>query len=593
MVEKEGIAASPGVAIAEALVLDSREFPISHRKLNEAEVPAEKTRFVESVRDAIAEVQSIQKQAAEKAGGEYLRIFDAHVSMLRDPELGREITAMIEASRCTAEFAVSSVIKKQARVFLAAEFLKDRVRDLYDIEHAIHRHLQGLKREDLGHLESNVIIVAHDLTPSQTVTLDKEKVVALATDGGGRTSHTAIIARALGIPAVVGLGSLTTDVVAGDLLVVDGTAGLVVVNPDPRTLDRYQAKARNLHEHEVRLARFRQLPAETTDGHRVHLYANIESPEEVAMALDRGAEGVGLYRTEFLFFEKGSPPTEQEHLDAYSQVAKALEGRPLTIRTFDMGGDKLEPGGVSTERNPFLGCRSIRLCFQRMDLFRTQLRAILRASADGAASILFPMITDLHEIRLAKSIVRETMAELDAEGLPFDHNIRIGIMIEVPSAAWIADLLAKEVDFFSIGTNDLVQYTLAVDRGNECVSALYQPAHPAVLRIVRDVIESGRSTGTSVAMCGEMSGELVYAILLVGLGLDEFSVSPAVLPQIKELIRSVSYDHAREVAARALSFEDPEDTLQYLKEVTAQALPDETQPARSAACGTPGLPESV
>ncbi|HUT36225.1 MAG TPA: phosphoenolpyruvate--protein phosphotransferase [Planctomycetota bacterium] len=573
MVEKKGIAASPGVAIAEALVLDTREFPISHRKLHPSEVPAEKERFERSVEDAIAEVQSIQKLAAEKAGGEYLRIFDAHISMLRDPELRREMLDAIENSCCTAEFAVSSVIKKHARVFLAAEFLKDRVRDLYDIEHAIHRHLQGLKREDLGHLESNVIIVAHDLTPSQTVTLDKSKVVALATDGGGRTSHTAIIARALGIPAVVGLGSLTADVVAGDLLVVDGTAGDVVVNPDTRTLDRYHAKARNLHEHEVRLARIRQLPAETAGGHRVHLYANIESPMEVDVALQRGAEGVGLYRTEFLFFEKGSPPTEEEHFEAYHHVAKALAGRPLTIRTFDMGGDKLEPGGISTEKNPFLGCRSIRLCFQRMDLFRTQLRAILRASADAKASILFPMITDLREVRLAKRVVHETMAELDEAGIPFDRNVQLGIMIEVPSAALIADLLAKEVDFFSIGTNDLVQYTLAVDRGNECVSALYQPAHPAILRVVRDVIEVGRRKGTRVAMCGEMSGELIFAVLLVGLGLTEFSVSPAVLPQVKELIRSMDYDRAREVAARALSFEDPEETLQYLKEATAEVVP--------------------
>ena len=381
MIEKKGIAASPGVAIAEALVLDTREFPISHRKLQPGELPAEKQRFEHSVLGAIAEIQSLQKMAAEKAGGEYLRIFDAHVSMLRDPELRREVLQAIEENSCTAEFALSAAIKRLVRVFLAAEFLKDRVRDLYDVEHAIHRHLQGLKREDVGHLEAKTIIVAHDLTPSQTVTLDKAKVVALATDAGGRTSHTAIIARALGIPAVVGLGSLTADVVAGDLLIVDGTAGEVVVNPDGRTLDHYHAKARNLHEHEVRLARIRQLPAETTDGHRVHLYANIESPDEIAIALQRGAEGVGLYRTEFLFFEKGSPPTEEEHYEAYRRVTTALGDLPVAIRTFDMGGDKLEPGGVSTEKNPFLGCRSIRLCFQRMDLFRTQLRAILRASA--------------------------------------------------------------------------------------------------------------------------------------------------------------------------------------------------------------------
>ncbi len=574
MVEKDGVAASPGVAIAEALVLDSREFPISHRKLAPSEVPAEKQRFEKAVQGAIAEVQAIQKMAAEKAGGEYLRIFDAHISMLRDPELRREVLEAIESTLCTAELAVSTIIKKHARVLLSAEFLKDRVRDLYDIEHAIHRHLQGMKREDLSHLESKVVVVAHDLTPSQTVTLDKNQVVALATDAGGRTSHTAIIARALGIPAVVGLGTLTAEVVAGDLLVVDGTAGRVVVNPDARTLDRYHAKARNIHEREVRLARIRRLPAETPDGRRVHLYANIESPEEIAIALQRGAEGVGLYRTEFLFFQKGAPPTEEEHYAAYRSVAEALGTRPLAIRTFDMGGDKLEPGGAWAEKNPFLGCRSLRLCFQRMDLFRTQLRAILRASAGARVSILFPMVCNLRELRLAKRIVRETMAELDGRGVPFDRNLEIGIMIEVPSAAHIADLLAKEVDYFSIGTNDLVQYTLAVDRGNERVSALYQPAHPAILRLIRSVIETGRRLGTRVAMCGEMSGDLVYTILLVGLGLAEFSVSPAVLPQIKELVRSVSYDDARQVAAKALTFEDAEDTLAYLKEVTEKVLPD-------------------
>ncbi|MBM4031156.1 MAG: phosphoenolpyruvate--protein phosphotransferase [Planctomycetes bacterium] len=572
MVTKTGIAACPGVAIAEALLLDSREFPVSHRKLHASEVPAEKQRFEKSVQGAIAEIQGIQKQAAGKAGGEYLKIFDAHISMLRDPELRRDVLATMEGSSCTAELAVSTVIRKHERVFLATEFLKDRVRDLRDVEHALHRHLQGMKREDLSRVESRVIVVAHDLTPSQTVTLDKTKVVALATDAGGRTSHTAIIARALGIPAVVGLGSLTSEVVAGDLLVVDGTAGEVVVNPDGRTLDRYQAKARNIQEREVRLARIRTLPAETTDGHRVHLYANIESPDEIKVALQRGAEGVGLYRTEFLFFEKGAPPTEEEHFEAYRRVADALAGRPLTIRTFDMGGDKLEPGKAWTEKNPFLGCRSIRLCFQRMDLFRTQLRAILRVSASARASILFPMICDLREIRVAKRIVHETMAELDEAGVPFNRNIEMGIMIEVPSAARIADLLAKEVDFFSLGTNDLVQYTLAVDRGNERVSPLYQPAHPAILRLVRDVIDVGRRAGLRVAMCGEMSGELTFAALLVGMGLGEFSVSPAVLPQVKELIRSISFEQAREVAAAALAFEDSEQTLAFLKERTESVL---------------------
>ena len=572
MIEKKGIPASPGVAIAEALILDSREFPISHRRLHPSEVPSEKQRFEEAILAAIAEIQAIQKGAAEKAGGEYLKIFDAHVSILRDPELRREILATIEKELRTAEFAVSTIIRNYVRVFLSNEFLKHRVRDLYDIESTLLRHLGGMKRDDLAHLESNVIVVAHDLTPSQTVTLDKERVVAFATDAGGRTSHTAIIARALGIPAVVGLGSLTAELVAGDLLIVDGSGGVAVVDPDADTLDRYHARARNIHEHEVRLVRLRQLPAETADGHRVRLLANIESPDEVQVAIERGAEGIGLYRTEFLFFEKGRPPSEEEHYDAYRRVIEAMGDAPVTIRTFDMGGDKLATKQDAMERNPFLGCRSIRLCFENLDLFRTQLRAILRASAGGNVQILFPLISELREIRQAKRIVHETMAELDGKGVPFSRNIEIGIMIEVPSAAWIADLLAKEVDFFSIGTNDLVQYTLAVDRGNERVSALFQPTHPAVLRLIRNVIEVGRKTGTRVAMCGEMSGDPVYATLLVGLGLNEFSVSPAALPQIKEIIRSVSYQRARQVASKVMSFEEPEQTTEFLREVTREVL---------------------
>ncbi len=574
MAELYGIAASPGVAIAEALVLDSQEFPISHRKVDPSEIPEQEERFEESVRDAIAEIQAVQQDASKGAAGEYLKIFDAHISILKDKELHDTVREEIRQRSCTAELAVSAAIKQYVRRFLANEFLKRLVHDLYDIESALLRHLHGMKRQDLSHLESNVIIVAKDLSPSQTVSLDKEKVVAFATDAGGRTAHTAIIARALGIPAVVGLGNLTAEVVAGDLIVVDGNAGNVVVNPDPDTLDRFQAKAKNIQEHEVRLARLRQLPAETTDGHRIRLLANIESPDEVKIALERGAEGVGLYRTEFLFFQKGSAPDEEEHLEAYRRVVDALGKRPLAIRTFDMGGDKLAPGTADSERNPFLGCRSIRLCFRNMDLFRTQVRAILRASAGGSVSILFPMVSVLREIRMAKAMVHEVMAQLDEEGIPFSRNIEIGIMIEVPSAAWIADLFAKEVDFFSIGTNDLVQYCMAVDRGNECVSDLFQPAHPAVLRLIAHVIDTAHSTGTRVAMCGEMSGDVVYALLLVGLGLTEFSVSPGVLPQIKEIIRSVDLDFAREVARTALSFSNPSRTLKYLREVTQKVLPD-------------------
>ena len=576
MEERTGIAASPGVAIAEAFILDSQQFPVSHRKLHPSDVPAEKKRFLRAVKDAIAEVLLIQKTAAKQAAGEHLKVFDAHVSMLKDATLQSEILNEIEARCCTAEFAVSVAIKQQVRTFMANDFLKRLVHDLYDIQHTLLRQLQGSNSEGLSQLTENAIIVAQDLTPTQTVTLDKDKVVAFATDAGGRTSHTAIVARALGIPAVVGLGTITADIVPGDMLIVDGNTGTVIINPDEDVLDTYHAKVRNIKEHEARLARLCRLPAETRDGKRIRLYANIESPGEAAIAVERGAEGIGLYRTEFLFFEKGSPPTEEEHYEAYRQVARTLGGRPVAIRTFDMGGDKLVPGEASTERNPFLGCRSIRLCFQHLDLFKTQIRAILRASTEGPISILFPMICNLREVRQAKSVVHEVMADLDNEGIRFSRNVELGIMVEVPGAATIIDLLAREVDFISIGTNDLVQYTLAVDRGNECVSNLFQPAHPAILRIIRDVIATGNRNRIRVAMCGEMSGDVVYAVLLLGLGLHEFSVSPAVLPKIKEIIRSVTSEHAQEVARTALSFDEPERTLEFLTDWTHHVLPEIT-----------------
>jgi phosphotransferase system enzyme I (PtsI) len=494
--------------------------------------------------------------------------------MLKDAALQDEVRNEIEARCCTAEFAVSTAIKRHVRQFMANDFLKRLVHDLYDLEHALLRQLHGMKREDLSHLEENVIIVAQDLTPTQTVTLDKEKVLAFVTDAGGRTSHTAIVARALSIPAVVGLGSITAEIVAGDMLIVDGNTGTVIVNPDEETLDSYHAKVRNIQEHEVRLARLRRLPAETRDGKRVRLLANIESPAEAKVAIDRGAEGIGLYRTEFLFFEKGAAPNEEEHFEAYRKVIEAFGDRPVTIRTFDLGGDKLDPSGATAERNPFLGCRSIRLCLQNVPLFRTQVRALLRASAQGRASILFPLISNLREVRQAKRLVHEVMAELDEAGIPFSRNIEIGIMIEVPGAAKIIDLLAREVDFLSIGTNDVVQDALAVDRGNECVSDLFQPAHPAVLRTIRDIIDAGHANDIRVSMCGEMSGEITYAVLLLGMGLEEFSVSPAVLPQVKEIIRSVTAEHAEEVARTALEFDEPERTVDYLKEWTQEVLPE-------------------
>jgi len=420
------------------------------------------------------------------------------------------------------------------------------------------------------------VLIAHGLTPSQTVSLDREKVVGFATDTGGRTSHTALLAQARGIPAVVGAGSITGVVNGGDVVIVDGTSGVIVCRPDEVTLANYQSRVRNLRKRQERLAReLRHVPPETRDGHRVTLYANIEFPEEIPAALEHGAEGIGLYRTEYLYVQTGRPPTEEEHLEAYRRAAEMLDRRTLTIRTFDMGADKL-PGATRAERepNPFLGCRSIRFSLERDDLFRIQIRAILRASAFGNVRILFPLISTLGELEQARAIVGEVMDQLKEQNVPFDPDLQAGIMVEVPSAARIADILAKKADFFSLGTNDLVQYCIAVDRGNERVANLYQPAHPAILRLLKDVIETGRRSGTPVGMCGEMSGDLSYTILLLGLGLKEFSVAPAVLPEVKEIIRQVTMAEARAITQEALAFEKAEDTVQFLSEKTRAILPD-------------------
>ena len=578
---RKGIPVSPGIAIREAFVLDSEEATIRRRIVRPEEVEAETERLARGVDDAVAEIRVSKERAEAKIGKENLAIFETHVTAL-ERGLKDEFVQAIREDHFSAEYAVSKVMGRYARIAMADEYTAARVSDIYDIEKRLLRCLLGERRGDVRKLDEPVTIIAHDLTPSQTVEFEKDKVTGFATDTGGRTSHVAILARAMSIPAVVGLGTITADVSGGDLIIIDGNTGIVIINPDDETLDGYRHKARSIEIFEMELAvELHDLPAETTDGYRVAIYANIEFPEEIPKAVELGAEGIGLYRTEYLYVQKGRVPTEKEHFEAYHQALRQLGDRPLTVRTLDMAGDKFfGDGPLPSARNPLLGRRSIRLSFEEIEVFRTQLRAILRASDYGRIRILFPMISARSELLHANEILQDVKRELDAEGVPYDKDIEAGIMVEVPSAAVVSDTLARDVDFFSIGTNDLIQYCLAVDRANEQVAGLYQTAHPAVLRLIKGVIDVGNRyqdehrRGLPVGMCGEMSGDIAYTILLLGLGLKEFSVSSAVIPEIKKMVRSVDMKTAREVADKVIGLTDAEETQNYLKEISERLMPE-------------------
>lgn len=572
---RKGIPVSPGVAISQAVVLDAAEFPIRRRAIQEHEVPAELERFEKGLAAAIEEVREAHRRLEKEMGSDFAAIFEAHLMMMEDRKLADAVRRRISERLYTAEYAVSREISHYVKQWQAVSFLQRRVDDLYDIERRLLRNLIGERREELKHLSGDVVIVATDLTPSQTVELDPQRVKGFATDRGSSTSHTAIVARTREIPAVVGLRTITADVSTGDLIIIDGTRGTVIINPDEETLEKFRARDEAFRHLEAELEKLHDLPAETPDGYRVRLLGNIEFPEEVAACRKHGAEGIGLYRTEFLYLGAEHDPTEQEHFEAYLRVIREVGDRPIVIRTLDLGADKLAfVSDADAGRNPALGARSIRLCLASPDLFRRQLRAILRASAIGNIRVMFPLISSVDELRQAKAFVREVMGELDREGVPFDRGLRMGMMIEVPAAAIAPDLFAREADFFSIGTNDLVQYALAVDRTNEQVASLFSPAHPAVLRLIKNVVDAGERHGIEVAMCGEMSAQVIYTILLLGMGLRIFSITPLAIPDVKRIIRSVTMAEAREVVARVMAFDAAESAVAFLTERTRQIVPE-------------------
>ncbi len=574
---KKGIGVSPGVVISTAIVLDAENLFIPKRHIASADVTKETPRLHEAIAAAIADLKTLRDTMASQHGKEIGGIFNFHIGVLKDKSIIKQMVDLIRTEQITAEYAVSVIIRRYAQNFLGMtdKYLSDRVKDLYDIERRVLHKLIGERHERLNHLTEDAVVIAHDLLPSQTASLDRRRIRGFATDVGGRTSHTAIVARAMGIPAVVGLGNITSEINGGDVVIIDGNRGVLIINPDEEQLEEHREFERKLGKLESELALLQDLPAETKDGHVVSLQANIEFSEEVDDALRRGAEGIGLYRTEFLYLSNPTPPTEADHYAAYVDALQRLNGRPLTIRTLDLGADKYtQERAANPERNPFLGDRSIRMCLHDIPMFKRQLRAIMRASVLGDVRIMFPLISTLMELRQAKMVLNDVMEELEDEGIEFRRDIPIGIMVEVPSAALMANLFAKEVNFFSIGTNDLVQYTLAVDRTNEKVAGLFCPAHPAVLALVRDIIRAGARNSIGVSVCGEMAGEALYTLLLLGLGLMTFSMNGPDIPEVKKIIRSTTLEHARQVARKVMSFDSERQVMHFLREETRKIIPE-------------------
>ncbi len=574
----QGIAVSPGVAIGEALVLDNEGFRIPRRFLPRDAVQTELDRLHQAIADTTAEIELNRKRVSEQLGDDYASIFSAHVQMLNDPRLLQELEEMIRDRHYSPEYSVSRAMRRYAKVFQSLEgaYMAERAQDIFDIEKRLLTHLLGEKREDLSRITSEVLILARDLTPSETAGMNPQFIHGFGTEVGGPSSHTAIVAEGLGIPAVVGVGQFLTDVSGGETVIIDGDEGLVIIQPDEETLARYRHEADQQRTLAVKLEQLRDLPAETLDGERIQLLGNIEFPGEVSQALDRGADGIGLYRTEFLYLAGPKNPTEEDQVAAYTEVAQTMQHRPVVLRTLDLGADKLPNLPMpEDERNPFLGLRSIRLALKHVDLFRTQLRAILRASTSGNLRMMFPLVSTLIELRRAKMALADAMEDLEEEGVPFSRDIPIGMMVEVPSAVMMMDRFCDEVDFFSIGTNDLVQYTLAVDRSNKDVASLYTSADPAVIKLIKMAIDTANARGKPISMCGQMSGNPMYTMLLIGMGLRSLSATSAAVPEVKRVCRSVTVPDCQRVAQRVLALESSRDVKTYLREELSKLLPDQ------------------
>ena len=559
-----GILVSPGIAFGKALLLKEDEIIINRKKIAAEEVEQEIARFKSGRDKASVQLEAIRVKASETFGEEKAAIFEGHIMLLEDEELEQEIIALIKDSKMTADAAAHEVVEGQAKALeeLDDEYLKERAADVRDIGKRLLMNILGMTIVDLSAIQEEVILVATDLTPSETAQLNLNKVLGFITDLGGRTSHTSIMARSLELPAIVGTSDVTKQVKNGDFLILDAVNNKIYVNPTAEIVEELKAVQNQYVSEKNELVKLKDLPAITLDGHQVEVCANIGTVRDIAGAERNGAEGVGLYRTEFLFMDRDAFPTEEEQFQAYKAVAEGMGSQAVIVRTMDIGGDKDLPYmDLPKEENPFLGWRAIRICLDRKEILHAQLRAILRASAFGKLRIMFPMVISVEEVRELKGELELLKAQLREEGKAFDETIEVGVMVETPAAATIARHLAKEVDFFSIGTNDLTQYTLAVDRGNELISHLYNPMSPSVLTLIKQVIDASHAEGKWTGMCGELAGDERATLLLLGMGLDEFSMSSISIPRIKKIIRNSNFEDVKALADEALNQPTAEDLM--------------------------------
>lgn len=573
-----GIAVFPGMAIGKAFVLDPDELPISRHRIDSGAVEREIGRYDDCVASLDSQIAEDERLARDRFGQQVSLIFEAHRSMLQDKKLRESVVEKIRGNRFSAEMAARTVLREYVEFFrrLPNNQFADRAADFVDLERRIVKSLtQNGVGEPVDAAEDSILL-ARDLTPSQTASLDRRRVLGFATAVGGRTSHTAILAGAMEIPALVGLGDFLSRVQSGQVVILDATDGTLILDPDETTIARYRRQQSAHARMEAELRELRDVPAVTPDGEEIELLANIEFPHEAEHCLEMGAAGIGLYRTEFLYLNSSGQPTEEDHFQVYRQVLETMgPDRPVVVRTLDLGADKLlDRGHGIVENNPVLGLRSIRLSLRDLGLFKCQLRALLRASVYGNLRIMFPLVTTLMELRRCRLIVADVMEDLEEEGIDFRRDIPVGMMVEVPSAALLADQFARLVDFFSIGTNDLIQYVLAADRTNENLATLYSASDPAVLKLVRSVIRAAHRQGIGVGVCGEMSGDPIYTPLLIGLGLRQMSVAPHKIPEIKKVVRGVSLKEAHRIGGRVQRLDNARDVTSYLRDRVRRIVPE-------------------